>query len=181
MRRILKRLSKVAILTVFIGLVIFLITENNIFYKKTSGERELFENLINAQDGSKLDFTIAEQNYIFEIVNSPASRILGLSGRQEIGSDGLLFVFDNKDIHNIWMKEMTFNLDLIWVADGKVVDLTYGLLAPPENVRLEQLPVYSPSVPANILIEVEEGFIEKNRIKIGSQLIFNEKKNEVIY
>jgi len=165
-----EKILTVAFFVIVFGLVLFLITEKSFHGNKSFHEKIVIEDLAEVSDGSKLAMTLGERNYGFEVVNTAPGRTLGLSGREEIGCDGLLFVFEKKDLHTIWMKEMKFNLDLIWIEDEKVVDITYGLPAPAEGTRLEQLPNFSPSVPANILIEVNEGFVEKYEIKIGDQL-----------
>jgi len=175
--KIIEKILKAVLLVIVFSLVLLLITEKNIFGKKSFRDKTAIEDLVEFDDGSQLILTLGEENYTFEVVNTLASRVLGLSGREEIGCDGLLFVFEKKDFHPIWMKEMKFNLDLIWIDDEKVVDITYGLEAPLEDTKLEQLPTYSPSVPANILIEVEEGFVDKNGIMVGDQL----KMLETIY
>lgn len=181
MKKLLKKIPRIIFLVLFVSLAVVLIGKKNIFTKKDLAEGGLVEDLRQVEDGSKLNFSLGEKSYIFEIVNSSASRILGLSGRNEIDSDGLLFVFNKKDFHSIWMKEMKFNIDLIWIVDGRVVDITYGLQAPPSNVALEKLPTYSPSIPSDILIEVKEGFAEENNINVGDRLVCNETIYEVIY
>ncbi len=181
MKKSLKKISNIVFLVLFISLIAVLIGEKNIFNNKNLTKSELVEKLRQVKDGSKLSFSLGEKSYFFEIVNSSTSRILGLSGRDEIGSDGLLFVFNKKDFHSIWMKEMKFNIDLIWIVDGEVVDITYGLQAPLNYEALETLPTYSPSVPIDILIEVNEGFVEEKNINIGDRLVCNETIYEAIY
>lgn len=50
-----------------------------------------------------------------EIADTSAARARGLSGRSTLDSDGLLLTFPQAAPHAIWMKDMEFALDLIWL------------------------------------------------------------------
>ncbi len=58
-----------------------------------------------------------------EKVNTEATRERGLSGRSSMPpSHGMLFVFDSIGRQCIWMKDMRFNLDIVWLnAQGRVI------------------------------------------------------------
>src|SRR3989344_3404700 len=48
----------------------------------------------------------------------------GLSGRGGLGkNEGMLFLFDSLDRHAMWMKGMTFPIDILWIKNGKVADI----------------------------------------------------------
>ena len=61
------------------------------------------------------------------IANDAMDRSRGLSRRDHIPGDGLLLVWDVPGRHPIWMTDMRFPLDLIWLEqDGRVAGvLTY--------------------------------------------------------
>jgi hypothetical protein len=103
-----------------------------------------------------------------EIANTPESRAKGLSGREKLGADeGMLFVMDNKRYHSFWMADMKFPIDIIWISDNKVVDLTKNAPIPtdPKNI-----PVFTPSTEVNRVLEVNAGYIEANSIAIGDEV-----------
>ncbi len=127
--------------------------------------------LLELQDGSIHRFLLNDQQFLFEVVNSSASKIQGLSGRTEIGSDGTLFAFEQIAIHSIWMKEMKFDIDLIWLLDGEVVDVTLGAKKPDQETQLQELKIYQPKTGVNQVLEVERGFVEKWNVKEGGLLI----------
>ena len=53
-----------------------------------------------------------------EIAQTEEERTRGLSGRNSLGTvQGLLLVFPTNDYHGIWMKEMKFSIDIIWISD----------------------------------------------------------------
>jgi hypothetical protein len=95
-------------------------------------------------------------------------RVMGLSGKEKLEEDwGMLFVFPEDGNHGIWMKDMNFNIDIIWL-DSKflVVDFV-------ENAEPGSYPkVFKPKQPAKYVLEVNSGFIQKYGIKIDDQATF---------
>jgi uncharacterized membrane protein (UPF0127 family) len=127
--------------------------------------------LTSIEDRSLIDATLSGKQFRFEIVNSYASQLLGLSNREEIGSDGMLFVFHRPDKHQIWMKDMTFNLDLIWLRGNMVVDLILDVPKPKPDQELDTLPIYQPIEKVDMLLEVKAGFVNEHHIEVGDELI----------
>ena len=104
-----------------------------------------------------------------ELVNSPASITQGLSGRSSIGAGGMLFVMQEPAaIPSFWMYQMQFDLDLVWIHDQEVVDVTSGAKAPLPNQAPAELPVYRPSQPANLVLEVPAGTAAARSWRPGS-------------
>jgi uncharacterized protein len=59
---------------------------------------------------------------LVEVANTPATRARGLSGRERLDLDGLLLEWPKPGRHPIWMADMRFGLDLVWLdADGVVI------------------------------------------------------------
>lgn len=102
-----------------------------------------------------------------ELVNTDVSRTLGLSGREEIGADGMLFVFPKPQIYRFWMKDMKFDLDMIWIENGKVVDITQNVPAPTAQQTESTLPTYSPSQPVTMILEVPAGSVKNWNLQVG--------------
>jgi uncharacterized membrane protein (UPF0127 family) len=127
--------------------------------------------LFSLEDHLVSDFSLGNKIYRFEIVNSNNGRTQGLSDRIEIGSDGMLFVFNQPDFHSIWMKDMLFDLDLIWLKNEVVVDFDLGVSKPESGSSLAKLTIYQPEQKVNLLIEVAAGFVEQEEIKIGDELL----------
>src|SRR5687768_8240241 len=77
-----------------------------------------------------------------EVADDEASRRQGLSGRERLGADeGMLFVLPG-DSPSFWMKGMRFPLDIIWIRQGRVVDISADV--PPPRDPDAPLPTYSP-------------------------------------
>lgn len=101
-----------------------------------------------------------------EIADTQAERVQGLSGHDPLlENEGMLFLFEIKEIQGFWMKDMLFPIDIIWI-DGTTV-VGFEQEAPLED------PVhtiyYSPA-PVDRVLEVPSGFVAENEVKIGDVL-----------
>ena len=126
------------------------------------------------QDHQLLELQVGKQTLTVEVANSPSSITQGLSGRLEIGSDGLLFIFDQPRTPQFWMREMRFDLDLVWIAGGKIVGLTENVPRPLPNIDLAELPRYSPDQPAEMVLEVTAGTVQEKAWKVGEAVVVAE-------
>ena len=112
-----------------------------------------------------------------EIVNNDLSRAKGLSGRGSLAPGaGMLFIFNTPSRYTFWMRDMKFPLDMIWINDGKVVDITKN--APP--LKLINFKVYSPVEPANMVLEVNAGQADQYGIKSGDQVLIYQGHTVII-
>ena len=102
-----------------------------------------------------------------EVVNSPESTTQGLSGRSEIGVDGMLFIFPIKQIRYFWMKDMQFDIDIIWIADNKVVGVTSAVPQPAEGTPDNRLQTYSSQQEVDMVLEVKANDAWKYAINYG--------------
>lgn len=101
-----------------------------------------------------------------EIAAKEASRQQGLSGRRVLAEgDAMLFLFDTADTQCFWMKDMQFNIDIVWInTDEKVAYIE-------KNVTPQTYPrSFCPSVPANKVVELASGVSEKVGIRVGDKL-----------
>lgn len=102
------------------------------------------------------------------VLDTDEERIKGLSGTESLGRDrGMLFIFDTIDTHGIWMKDMNYPIDIVWVSSEKaVVDVR-------ENVSPDTYPdVFKPKAPAKFVIELAAGVASEQGILTGRQLEF---------
>lgn len=104
-----------------------------------------------------------------EVVTSGQARQKGLMFRNELKpGEGMLFIFEDEAFHTFWMKNMSFPLDFIWVNKEKViVDLK-------TNVKPcgSSCPNFTSREKSLYVLEVNSGFVEKHKIKIGERLVF---------
>lgn len=108
-----------------------------------------------------------------EVVSTPEKITRGLSGRDAIGSHGMLFVMPTKTKPSFWMKDMRISLDFIWIDGNTVVDVMEEVPPPYSDVPDSQLQVYQPKVPVTHVLEVAAGSIHQWQVEIGDPVVIN--------
>lgn len=119
---------------------------------------------------SKTDVRLGSGLFSVQVARTKAAREKGLSGVDQIGpNEGLLMVFDTDDTYGIWMKDMNFPIDIIWLdANKEVVSMVTSA-----DPALSTSKTFTPTAPARYVLEVESGMIQNSAIKIGSVATFN--------
>lgn len=102
-----------------------------------------------------------------EVVTQTKDIEKGLSGRNEIGSDGMLFVFASRTSPTFWMIDMRFPLDFIWIDTDHVADITKNVPNPVVGTPIYKLPLYSPKTAVTYVLEVPSGFIQSRKVRVG--------------
>src|ERR1700675_3717330 len=69
--------------------------------------------------------TIGTTTVAVEVESTEASREQGLSGRTSLAEgSGMLFVFQTPGVYGFWMKDMNFDLDMLFAdSNGKIVTI----------------------------------------------------------
>tara|TARA_B100000745_G_scaffold290137_1_gene228806 strand:+ start:8281 stop:8766 length:486 start_codon:yes stop_codon:yes gene_type:complete len=101
-----------------------------------------------------------------EIADTPEKRMIGLSEKEILQTNqGMLFVFDESGKYQIWMRNMSFPIDVYWLdGRGVIVDMW-------ENASPDSYPqVFTPRSEAYYILEVIAGFSEVYNITIGDQV-----------
>ena len=114
---------------------------------------------------------IGEAKIFVELAQTPAQRETGLSEKTSLQTDsGMLFIFPKADTYIFWMKNMKFPIDIIWINEGRVVDID-------ENVTDKFDPAhpnyYAPAKPAQYVLEISAGGAKTKNIKIGDSVDFH--------
>lgn len=107
--------------------------------------------------------------FVAEVADTQAERKLGLSGRSGLlPGRGMLFVFPFSGKHGIWMKDMRFPIDIVWIApNGTIVDIK-------DEVSPSTYPrVFTPDKNALYVLELPSGAVDKQDIKVGQKLRFD--------
>ncbi len=102
-----------------------------------------------------------------EIADTKEERDKGLSGRKDLKNvNGMLFVFDTTDYHGIWMKDMRFPIDVIWVSeDLKVISVE-------RNLQPSSYPKsFIPPTPARYAIETNPNYADTFGIVPGKSVV----------
>lgn len=100
-----------------------------------------------------------------QIAETEGEREQGLSDVNNLSDDqGMLFIFDEPGYYQMWMKDMLFPLDILWLDQNfKVVDIKKELSPStyPES--------FGPKSPAKYVLEINSGLSDKYGFAIGDQ------------
>ncbi len=112
---------------------------------------------------------IAGQYHKAEVVTSKAEQATGLSNRPCIEANQvMMFDFETPGQYAIWMKEMKFSIDVLWVSpDNKVVGIEQGVepsTYPDSFANKDQ--------PAQYVLELKNGRTKELGVKIGTKIEF---------
>jgi uncharacterized membrane protein (UPF0127 family) len=110
---------------------------------------------------------IGSTTVLASVADTLPQRIKGLSDTPFL-PEGMvkLFAFGVPGEHSIWMKDMNYSLDIIWVAEkGEIVHIE-------ENVSPDTYPKsFSTPTPAFFVIEANAGFVASSSISLGDMVI----------
>ncbi len=122
---------------------------------------------IQTQVGTKT-ITVGAKTLSVEVADTESEKQKGLGGKSNLPQDsGMLFVFASKQArHTFWMKDMQFAIDIIWISNGKVVQIDKDAKTEP-GVADQNLRRYSSQVSVDYILEVNAGFSDRNNIKVG--------------
>lgn len=106
-----------------------------------------------------------------EVADEDDERVTGLSGRDPLPDNhGLLFVFDEDGYPAIWMKDMRFAIDIIWIdREGVIVDIA-------QAVQPDSYPrTFSPQDEARYVLEMTAGYADARNVRVGDRTDIHEK------
>lgn len=142
-----KLILLIFLLSVIIGIVLFLIFENN---KKTA--RICFK----------------DNCFEVELALTSKQKEKGLMFRKDLSRDkGMLFVYNNEIISSFWMKNVNFPLDIIWISENKEVVFISKNTLP---CLTENCPSIKPTEKAKYVLEIKGGISEEIGLKVGDKL-----------
>jgi uncharacterized membrane protein (UPF0127 family) len=148
------------IFTFFIVLTLF-ITFSFLFFNLKSNVKKI--------SGSDTHPYVILKNEKFkiEVADKYESQVQGLSDRKELRErSGMLFDFGDKMQRNFWMKNMHFPIDIIWIEDDEVVNISKN--CQPEGERPKKH--YQSLFPVNYVLEVNAGVSDKLGLKSGDRI-----------
>lgn len=96
----------------------------------------------------------------------------GLSDTEQetLGADGMLFQFPDKQVRKFWMKDMNYGLDLLWIADGKIMKIDEQVPAGASQggdiARMDSEPFQ-----VEWVLEVPEGTVSAKKWTVGDVVV----------
>ncbi|MDD5606124.1 MAG: DUF192 domain-containing protein [Patescibacteria group bacterium] len=135
-------------------------TQKDAVTNSSTDVTQMFDREVALPNGDTINVAVAD---------NPVERIQGLSGLTGLEEDeGMLFIFDETGKHGIWMKNMNFAIDILWLDEtGRVVHVVNQ--APVSQDDLDLL-VYQNDEPAKYVLEVPAGVAEAKDLEVGAQV-----------
>lgn len=114
--------------------------------------------------------TVVAGNGVFQakLAQTGAERTKGLSGTPSLKStEAMLLVFDSTDFWSIWMKDMNYPIDVVWLNDQKqVVHIVKNM--PPDSYPKQ----FTPETAARYVLELPAGTVDQKAIKLQTAVRF---------
>lgn len=113
--------------------------------------------------------TVRDATFTVDVAVTPNEKEVGLGFRKSLGDDrGMLFVYDHKERYPFWMRAMRFPIDIVWIDDRTIVDISKNV--PVSDKPVEQLPLYHPMVSVDKVLEINAGLSDAYGISIGDSV-----------
>jgi hypothetical protein len=118
------------------------------------------------------NFSFPQHNLNLQIerAESLAHQAKGLMYREKLDENaGMLFIFSDESKRTFWMKNTYIPLDLIYISkDKKIMEIKENL----EPCREDECQTYASENKVQYVLEVNAGFVQKNNIQIGEEVVF---------
>ena len=109
--------------------------------------------------------TIKGQQVIVDVATTPSQQQQGLSGREQLAEGtGMLFVFDVPAVQTFWMKDMKFPIDILWIADHRVIGIESAVVAD------DGLRRYTSPFAVDEVLELPAGWAQRHGVRLGDEI-----------
>lgn len=104
-----------------------------------------------------------------EIAKTPEDRKTGLAKYESLDENkGMLFVFEEKDVKPVfWMKDVKFPIDIVWIDDGRAIEISENIPSLKPNTPDYKIPRYQPAQTIDQVLEIPAGEADRKGIKAG--------------
>jgi uncharacterized protein len=109
----------------------------------------------------------AQHAVAVEVARTDEARARGLMDRARLDPEaGMLFVFDESELHTFWMKNTLIPLDMIFIGDtGRIVGIV-------PRAEPRTLTPRDPGVPSRYVLEVNGGWAAAHGVAVGDTVRF---------
>jgi len=107
---------------------------------------------------------IGGQYYTVSVMRTEAEREKGLSGTNDLPADqAMLFAFPRDNTWGMWMKDMNYPIDMVWL------DSTGAVVYAVKDAQPSSYPkIFQNVTPARYVIELPSGTIERTGISMNN-------------
>lgn len=129
-----------------------------------------YQKLFNSNDENKvipyhITATVGNTAIRADVVQTQEEMHKGLGGIESMEEDkGMLFIHESPGRHKYVMRGLLFDLDIIFIRDGVVVDIA-------KSVSKKYQGKIKGGDDYNYVLEMNADWVRKNNIKIGDQFI----------
>jgi len=113
---------------------------------------------------------VAGKRYWVEIAADPAAQARGLMFRESMPDNaGMLFIWPRAEPRAFWMRNTRIPLDIVYLSSDREI-VAWSLDTPP--CRTRNCPSYPSRAPAQYVLEVNAGEMERLGARIGETVRF---------
>lgn len=121
--------------------------------------------------------TIGRARVATEIARTTPEKMRGLGGRDELAwGHGMLFPYQRADFLSFWMKDMRFSIDMVWIRNGRIVEIAHRVPFDPSGPG----PTVRPRELADAVLEVPAGYAEAMGWRRGDRVEVVETAAEAV-
>lgn len=122
------------------------------------------------RDFSETQLLIDGSTYKVALADEGVEQNRGLAGCRSIPEkSGMYFPYERPQVVAFWMKKMEIPIDIIWIADNKVIGIEANV--PLVDTYMVDPPKYRPPRPITAVLEVGSGKAAEYGIKVGSTVL----------
>lgn len=116
--------------------------------------------------------TIKDKTFYVDVAKTDQEKEKGLSVYDSLPiSRGMVFPFEKADYYGFWMKNMKFPIDIIYIRQGKIVDI-FKNVPPPKSIN-DTLSIVKPRETSDTVLEINAGLSDRYGYKIGDYVKIN--------
>lgn len=118
---------------------------------------------------------IRGQRVALEVVRTPEAQRRGLGYRDSLAWDhGMLFPYDERPaFHSFWMQGMRFDIDIVWIRKGRIVDIAHRVPHPGPDDPSGNGPTVRPREISDRVLEVPAGYAQAHGWRVGDPVSFD--------
>jgi len=121
------------------------------------------------RDFKEAEVIINTKQLSVAVADDSIEQIRGLAGCKKVpNNSGMLFTYAEPTIPQFWMKGMVISIDIVWIADGKVVGMVEHV--PPVEKFSDNPPRYNPPRLVSSVLELGAGKAAEYGIAVGDSV-----------
>lgn len=120
----------------------------------------------------KIELSYKKQKKILniDIAETEEQHAYGLMFREKLGKDeGMLFIFQNEERRDFWMKNTLVDLDIGYFNKNKTL-IDIQQMKAVTSILQTDLPSYPSKGPAQYALEMSQGWFKKNKFPEGTTI-----------